>query len=58
MSRLDQIVESQRVSILQSMVGFPSRTGEERLPWVIVQKILNPNGVASLRRNLIQLLQS
>jgi hypothetical protein len=30
------------------MLGGPSRTGEERLPWVIIQNIINRNAVASL----------
>gem|GEM_PF-5849028 len=35
-------LESQRDSILQPRVGGPSRTGEERLPWVIVQSNFQP----------------
>jgi hypothetical protein len=47
------VPKSQRDSIVQP------RVSAYRLPWVIVQKIINPNGVASpFRRDLIQLLQS
>ena len=45
------IRESQRDSIIQP------RVGAERLPWVVVQKIINPNGVGSpfpFHRDLIQ----
>ena len=45
-----QVSERRRRSILQPRVGDPSRTGEERLPWVGHHNCNNPERVAANHR--------